>query len=46
MLFNRVSIFDVLANQKQQIKQKIQSLEQNYVLNSSEDDLAYLIHDL
>lgn len=40
MLFNRVSIFDILADQKQQIKQKIQSLEQNYVLNTSEDDLV------
>jgi hypothetical protein len=40
MLFNKVSILDVLVNQKQQIKQKIQSLGQNYVLNTSEDDLV------
>lgn len=46
MLFNRVSILDVLADQKRQIKQKIQSLEQNYVLNSSESDLvAWLVSE-
>jgi hypothetical protein len=46
MLFNRVSILDVLADQKRQIKQKIQSLEQDYVLNSSENDLvAWLVSE-
>jgi len=39
MLFRKVSIFDVLENQKRSIKQKIQSLEPNYVLNTSEEDL-------
>lgn len=47
MLFNRVSILDVIENQKQQIKVKIHSLEANYILNSSEDDLvAWLVAEL
>jgi hypothetical protein len=45
VLFDGVSIFDVLANQKHQVKQKIESLEQNYVLNASEDDLVAWIVD-
>ncbi len=39
MLFRKFPIFDVLENQKQKIKQKIRSLEPNYVLNTSEEDL-------
>jgi hypothetical protein len=38
--FRKVSIFDVLENQKRNIKQKIQSLEPSYVLNTSEEDLV------
>jgi hypothetical protein len=44
MLFGKFSIFDVLEGQKRQIKQKVQSLEPNYVLNASEEDLvAWLV---
>jgi hypothetical protein len=40
MLFNGASILEVLPGQERQIKTKIQSLEPNYVLNASEEDLV------
>lgn len=40
MLFHKVSMLDVLENEKQTIRNKIQSLEPNYLLNASEDDLV------
>jgi hypothetical protein len=47
MLFNKVSIIDVLENQKREINVRIQSLDPNYVLTTSEDDLvAWLIEGL
>ena len=46
MLFQRISIFDVLQHQERMLKDKIQSLESNYVLNASESDLvAWLAAD-
>lgn len=46
MLFRKVSIFDVLEHQKRQIKEKIRSLEPNYVLNASDEDLvAWLVRE-
>jgi hypothetical protein len=39
MLFNKVRIVDVLENQKRKIKQEVQSLDANYVLSASEEDL-------
>jgi len=44
MLFSKVSILDVIQNQKHQIKNKILSLDSNYVLATSEADLvAWLV---
>src|SRR4051812_23396365 len=46
MLFNRVSIYDVLQSHKQKLKEKIQSLKPDYVLNASEQDLiAWLVDE-
>jgi len=39
MLFNKCSILDVLPTQKQKLKEKIQSLKADYMLNASEQDL-------
>src|SRR5438034_9834911 len=39
-LFNRVSIFDVIENQKRRVAEAIQTLDANYLLNASEEDLV------
>lgn len=39
-LFSRVSIFDVIENQKSAAKKAVQELEPNYLLNASEHDLV------
>ena len=39
-LFRNVSVLEVLPNQEQKIKAKIQSLSPDYLLNASEDDLV------
>jgi hypothetical protein len=39
-LFSQYRIFDVQDGQKRQLRKTIQSLEANYLLNSSEEDLA------
>lgn len=45
MLFNRVTIFDVLQSQKQRLNEKIQSLQADYLLNASEQDLIGWLTD-
>lgn len=40
MLFDRVSILDVLPDQIRQIKAKIEALKPDYILNVSEEDLV------
>jgi hypothetical protein len=40
VLFNNVSILDVLPDQLRQIKQKVQELKADYLLNASEEDLV------
>jgi hypothetical protein len=46
MLFSGASIFDVLQSQKQKLKEKIQSLQADYLLNASEQDLiAWLVDE-
>ncbi len=40
MLFNKYSILDVLPAQKQKLKEKLQSLKADYLLNASEQDLV------
>jgi hypothetical protein len=40
MLFKGVSIMEVLADQKRQLKKKIQELKPDYVLSVSEEDLV------
>ncbi len=39
-LFSEASIFDVVENQKRKIKQTVNLLDGNYLLNASEDDLS------
>jgi len=44
MLFHKYSILDLLPAQKQKLKEKIQSLKADYLLNASEQDLvAWLV---
>lgn len=45
MLFNKVKIFDVIEIQKQKIRQEVQTLDANYVLSVSEEDLIHLLVD-
>lgn len=45
MLFNNISVLEVLPNQERQIKAKIQSLPPDYVLNASEEDLVASLAD-
>lgn len=46
MLFNEYLVFDVLRAQKQKLKEKIQSLQADYLLNASEQDLvAWLVEE-
>jgi hypothetical protein len=46
MLFHKHSILDVLPAQKQKLKDKIQSLKADYLLNASEQDLvAWLVEE-
>src|SRR5436190_18049371 len=46
MLFSKYSIFDLLPAQKQKLKEKIQSLKSDYLLNASEPDLiAWLVDE-
>jgi hypothetical protein len=45
MLFNKVSILDVLPHQERQIKEKVASLASNLILNASEEDLIASIKD-
>lgn len=45
MLFNKYSILDLLPAQKQKIKDKIQSLKADYLLNVSEQDLITSLVD-
>lgn len=45
MLFSQYSIFDVQENQKQELRKKVLSLEPNYLLNSSEEDLVRWLAD-
>ena len=45
VLFNTVSILDVLPDQLRQIKQKVQELKADYVLNASEEDLVAALVD-
>jgi len=46
MLFRTISIFDVLKQQENKLKDRIQSLESNYLLNASENDLVdWLVAD-
>lgn len=46
MLFNKVSILEVLKSRNQQIKQKIQSFQADYILNASEEDfVAWLVDE-
>lgn len=45
VLFNNVSILDVLPDQLRQVKKKVQELEANYLLNASEDDLIASLAD-
>ena len=40
MLFNKYSILDVLPAQKHKLKEKLQSLKADYLLNASERDLV------
>lgn len=44
-LFSEASIFDVLENQKRQIKKTVDSLDRNYLLNASEEDLVRALVD-
>ncbi|HXW91178.1 MAG TPA: hypothetical protein VEK33_11585 [Terriglobales bacterium] len=44
-MFNLSSIYDVLQSQNQRLREKIQSLEPNYLLNSSEPDLVAWLMD-
>ena len=47
LLFSDSSVFDVLEHQKREIKGKIYSLESNYILNTSENNLVqWLISEL
>lgn len=45
MLFNNVSILDVLPDQLRQINMKIQELKGDYLLNASEEDLVAALVD-
>jgi len=45
VLFNKVSILDVLPDQLRQIKQKVQELKADYLLNASEEDLVAALVD-
>jgi len=45
MLFNKVSIFDVFEHRRREAKQRIQSLDPNYILNRSEADVVGSILD-
>lgn len=45
VLFNKVDIFQVLENQKAEIKKQVYSLESNYLLNTSENDLIEWLID-
>lgn len=45
MLFNGVSVLEVLPDQQRRIKEKVQSLEGDYILSVSEDDLIKSIVD-
>ena len=45
MLFNKVSVLDVLPDQDRQIKAKVQSLAPDYVLTASEEDLIASLVD-
>jgi hypothetical protein len=45
VLFNNVSILDVLPDQLRQIKQKVQEFKADYLLNASEDDLVASLVD-
>ena len=45
MLFNQFSILDVLPDQLRQIKEKVQSLKADYILNASEEDLVAALTD-
>jgi hypothetical protein len=44
-LFSEASIFDVLENQKLKIKTTVNSLDRNYLLNASEEDLIRALVD-
>ena len=44
-LFGNASILDVLPDQQRQIKEKIQSLAPDYIMNASEDDLVAALVD-
>jgi hypothetical protein len=44
VLFNKFSILDVLPDQLRQIKQKVQELKADYLLNASEEDLVAQHH--
>ena len=44
-LFNRVSIFDVIENQKRRVAEAVQTLDANYLLNASEEDLVRALVD-
>lgn len=47
ILFSKVDIFQVLENQKTEIRKKVYSLESDYLLNTSENDLIeWLIDEL
>jgi hypothetical protein len=45
MLFNNVSVLDVLPDQERQIKAKILSFSSDYLLNVSEEDLVVSLTD-
>jgi hypothetical protein len=45
LLFDRVSIYDVIQSQQQKLKEKIQSLDSDYLLNASEQDLISWLVD-
>jgi hypothetical protein len=45
MLFDRISIFDVLQSRSRKLKEKIQSLTPDYLLNASEPDLITWLKD-
>ncbi len=45
MLFNKYSILDVLPHQEGKLREKIQSLPGNHILNASEEDLIASLKD-